>query len=320
VNKVMEEMNGNKLSSTGLIYRYRGVKEIGRLVNISEVDELTKIYLSAPSSFNDPYDSYYPEILKHSGVVRQEVENSICKRYNIQTPVSLTNGDSTTTAFDELHEFEREDHASKWNKWVESFSDYLQKNTADLNTGSIFWETKIKEEWRKRVKIWKRKKTNRLGIACFSECKDSVLMWSHYADMHKGICLEYDTNILSDFLLSHTHFRFNEVDYGKSKMSKTRLKEYGSALVDDCGIKLTNDMLYLIAYYKARCWSYEEEWRLVRILDDSESGKYDCSRYIHLKPRKILMGMNISTRNAEKVAIIASKLGIEYEYAKPKFN
>ena len=29
------------------------------------------------------------------------------------------------------------------------------------------------------------------GIACFSETYDSLLMWSHYADYHRGICLEY---------------------------------------------------------------------------------------------------------------------------------
>lgn len=30
------------------------------------------------------------------------------------------------------------------------------------------------------------------AIACFSESIESVLMWSHYADSHKGFALEYD--------------------------------------------------------------------------------------------------------------------------------
>ena len=30
------------------------------------------------------------------------------------------------------------------------------------------------------------------AIACFSENVDSILMWSHYADSHKGFALEYD--------------------------------------------------------------------------------------------------------------------------------
>jgi len=29
-------------------------------------------------------------------------------------------------------------------------------------------------------------------ISCFSELNDSIVMWSHYANHHKGFCLEYD--------------------------------------------------------------------------------------------------------------------------------
>ena len=29
-------------------------------------------------------------------------------------------------------------------------------------------------------------------ISCFSENKDSLLMWSYYANSHKGVCLEFD--------------------------------------------------------------------------------------------------------------------------------
>ena len=27
---------------------------------------------------------------------------------------------------------------------------------------------------------------------CFSKRNDSILMWSHYADSHKGVCFEFD--------------------------------------------------------------------------------------------------------------------------------
>ena len=35
------------------------------------------------------------------------------------------------------------------------------------------------------------------GITCFSEVNDDILMWSHYADSHRGICLEFDRDKLS---------------------------------------------------------------------------------------------------------------------------
>ena len=36
----------------------------------------------------------------------------------------------------------------------------------------------------------------RKGIACFLSNCDNLLMWAHYADSHKGVCLKF--NILED--------------------------------------------------------------------------------------------------------------------------
>jgi hypothetical protein len=33
-----------------------------------------------------------------------------------------------------------------------------------------------------------------VGMVCFSEVPDDVLMWSHYADCHRGICIRFDTS------------------------------------------------------------------------------------------------------------------------------
>ena len=32
-----------------------------------------------------------------------------------------------------------------------------------------------------------------VGVLCLSELHDDILMWSHYADCHRGICLVYET-------------------------------------------------------------------------------------------------------------------------------
>jgi len=33
----------------------------------------------------------------------------------------------------------------------------------------------------------------KLGVCCFSERKDHILMWSHYAANHSGVCLQFNT-------------------------------------------------------------------------------------------------------------------------------
>mgnify|MGYP002227506002 FL=1 len=33
-------------------------------------------------------------------------------------------------------------------------------------------------------------------VGCFSERNDSLLMWSHYADEHRGLCIGYNLHDL----------------------------------------------------------------------------------------------------------------------------
>lgn len=35
-----------------------------------------------------------------------------------------------------------------------------------------------------------------MRVSCFAENCDSLLMWAHYADSHKGYCIEYDTKLM----------------------------------------------------------------------------------------------------------------------------
>ena len=39
-----------------------------------------------------------------------------------------------------------------------------------------------------------RAQISQRGVACFTTELNNILMWSHYADGHKGFCLEFDTN------------------------------------------------------------------------------------------------------------------------------
>lgn len=54
---------------------------------------------------------------------------------------------------------------------TEQEREYFSKNVTELVTQEV------------------RKNT---GIYCFTKSEDNILMWSHYANEHKGICLEFD--------------------------------------------------------------------------------------------------------------------------------
>jgi hypothetical protein len=57
--------------------------------------------------------------------------------------------------------------------------------------------------------------TKDFGICCFSETNDNIHMWSHYAQSHKGICVEYDFSDDEDYFsnLLQCNCSILDVDY-----------------------------------------------------------------------------------------------------------
>jgi hypothetical protein len=104
----------------------------------------------------------------------------------------------------------------------------------------------------------------KMGVCAFSQSQGNRLMWSHYADEHRGICLTYaiprsfiDENI--DNIMGITN-----VDYDNS-LSDWFLKEVpklagAHASFEDYAKTLLKKALTV----KAKEWGYEEEVRFLR--------------------------------------------------------
>lgn len=90
------------------------------------------------------------------------------------------------------------------------------------------------------------------GIACFSEHFDNILMWSHYANGHRGFCLEFDTSF--DPFVKATNVNYSQ-----------KLPEFQRT---DKGL----DLLMILARTKSIGWSYEKEWRVFHEEGNKEYG------------------------------------------------
>jgi hypothetical protein len=83
------------------------------------------------------------------------------------------------------------------------------------------------------------------GVSCFAERPNNLLMWSHYAEHHKGFCLEFRTD-------TETFQKLLPVKY-KAQMPSFDLvpmlcdNDYGQVLDLFCT--------------KSSDWAYEREWR-----------------------------------------------------------
>lgn len=89
------------------------------------------------------------------------------------------------------------------------------------------------------------------GVLSLAERWDCPLMWSHYADQHRGLCIEYD---LTDNVCSH----IKPVDYKRPRSIKiTELIQW--KLHKSAEAEQTVLDTYFFA--KSPEWRYEKEWR-----------------------------------------------------------
>lgn len=99
-------------------------------------------------------------------------------------------------------------------------------------------------------------------VSCLSTRFDSMLMWAHYAESSTGICLEYDFNqSTSNQLIRKMIF---PVAYSKTPVKINDLLDDEN---DDLFQYSLEAAVFCSALNKSCVWSYENEWRLILLLD-----------------------------------------------------
>lgn len=94
---------------------------------------------------------------------------------------------------------------------------------------------------------------NTMGVSCLSESEKSLLMWAHYANNHRGICVEYDLLQINSVL----KFTAVPVIYSQERACFNFFNPEN----------IENDTLGLFIQSltsKSLEWSYEKEWRIIR--------------------------------------------------------
>jgi hypothetical protein len=141
---------------------------------------------------------------------------------------------------------------------------------------------------------------NDLLVSCFSEVYHSVLMWTHYAESHKGFVVKYSVSFPSDVnstsalplpvVYVDDRPKFSTIDILRWRLQP----ESSSSLIDD----VVQEGLYLT---KSVQWKAEREWRLVENIRKGNGYYY----YDNLIPTEIIAGVNIPE---EKLAFMMENL------------
>lgn len=199
-------------SKTEILYKYRSWP-CKYDINRYQRRILTKneIYFSSAEQFNDPFDNSLPFKYKESDLTRENLFNKL--------------------------------YAVGIRNWPKMTDVQLRKICNErINSGAFENGKYWKENNDDNIKSIK----SSLGIFSLSAVNDCILMWSHYADSHRGYCIGFDSDIL--FRLSGS---LGNVLYDN------RFPEIG--LFDD-----SLEGFIKIFITKSESWSYEHEYRILK--------------------------------------------------------
>ncbi len=121
-------------------------------------------------------------------------------------------------------------------------------------------------------------------VLCLTECHRNILMWSYYADNHKGYCFAYDYDDIMEGIRSldiNGICIAGEVQYKKKRPEQKAPQDKFSY----------TDILFYIeaAFTKYEEWKHEKEYRFV-ILSDGGLKSVDFVS-MQITPRKVYEGV-----------------------------
>lgn len=273
------------------------------------------VYLNTPLSFDDPYDSslcleeheLYIRRLQHYAELCGFQYDKTWDYYKLVYEFSIflypyaSDQDSWETAF---HLTDKDDNSLDLTHRVFATKLFLtlQKEAAAEDVWQKAFANALHGEYEEVTKNL----AGKFRIACFATTPNSMLMWSHYANSHKGFCVEYDIpelNLQSSDLLNNLF----PVIYSDERTSVLE-----QCLADLSSQDVAMDTVWSIYKYglltKSLPWGYQNEWRLIS-LDDTlaDQPDYNCSFF---PISKVYLGAKMEKKDREKIIQICDSKGI----------
>lgn len=138
--------------------------------------------------------------------------------------------------------------SEEWRAYIEGLNPGMPRALVRKIAGDLHRKPQLGKRWITKA----ISDTNEnLGILCLTDSNQNELMWAHYADCHRGVCLEFD------LCIDMTTFCFpKKVEYSDD----TKRYNYIRSWVERKGMDATEAI-----FHKSAKWSYEKEYRVVRI-------------------------------------------------------
>lgn len=136
---------------------------------------------------------------------------------------------------------------------------------------------------RKQISNWKTTMSTRYGLLCFSKTWQSPLMWSHYADRHRGLCLGFDVN----------EANVQKVDYAEDRIKLPK--------------KISEEKMNSLLFTKYSGWAYEKEWRSWARLEEKDDDHFFADFGENITLREVFVGPLSTVSRKEVVSALREK-------------
>lgn len=221
--------------------------------------ESNQVYFASPQDFNDPFDCSAQEYMHDN--FREDLARVLASLELHVAPGLLTR------------------------EQIQSIRERIDQHPEMIETGRDNQDAM--DELRQR-----------LGILSLSARNDSILMWSHYADMHRGFCVGFSTN---NFGVPIEEFR--EVRYPKE-----RNVSFAFNLISNPDIteeRFEEEFWREYALTKYVDWQYEQEWRFI-------GQARTISPYPDEGIDRIIFGLNMPQKNRDEIMSVLQNKNIKY--------
>ncbi len=175
LNRIGMEKDAEGFPKSMEILRYRKLYKF-KTFNEESIENFKNntIWVTAPSSFKDPYDTY---IFSNTESSQNNIQNFIKKNLSIKNDLNIKSSD--------------------WKKILKC--NYLY----EIEGLKIKKKEELVEFIKNSLHEILASQSNSLRMHCFSDNNTETIMWNHYSDWHKGFCVEYDAKKIALKFLNH---------------------------------------------------------------------------------------------------------------------